>query len=316
MPPQILPMALIGGIDIDGFLCSQVRIGDDLAEFIGISVLHTGKERGAADGEPEVMECRRMIIDGRKGIDIAVMGVGHLGQSALGIILLNLITLPCKPADRGRCRQLGAQTGLILNGEGVDTLADMGHRLADVMRSVDIIFIVCADLQVVAVGCRPNEVGIGSEGIIVVDARPPLLALLSGISEIVVGVKGIVEGIVPQPALQRQCRCQFRCRVEVDFVLFPFRIDAELRPAVASQVRGNMFLGVDMGVADYIFVRSVRRIAHFRTDIEIARPRVQALVAVEIGGVGGIAVGQPEVRDVGIAHVYLPEPVTPSSAKI
>lgn len=39
MPPQILPMALIGGIDIDGFLCSQVGIGDGFAEFIGIPVL-------------------------------------------------------------------------------------------------------------------------------------------------------------------------------------------------------------------------------------------------------------------------------------
>lgn len=45
LPGEVVPPALVGEVEVDGILRAQVRIGDSLAEFVGISVLHTGEER-------------------------------------------------------------------------------------------------------------------------------------------------------------------------------------------------------------------------------------------------------------------------------
>ena len=148
----------------------------------------------------------------------------------------------------------------------------MCYRFAHIMRTVDIIFVVHAKLQVVFCGCRPDEVGIGPQGVVVVDTCPSLLALLSGIGKIVVGVECVFEGVVPQPALERQGRCQACLGMEIDLVFVPFRIDAELRLAVPAKIGWNMLFCAHKGIAHYILVSGIWHVSHLGVEVDVTRP--------------------------------------------
>ena len=224
-----------------------------------------------------------MIVNGGKGVDVAVVGVGQLGDTRLAVVFLHLVACPTEPSHGSRDGELAVEACLILYDERVDAFADMGHGLTDIVGAVDIVLIVAAELQVVVVGCCPHEVDIGTQGIVVVDACPPLLALLRGISEVVVGVECVLERVVPQAALQRQLRCHTRGGMEIELVLIPVGIDAELRLAVLTEIRGDVLLGAHEGIAHDILVGGIGHVAYLGIEVEVTRLGVEALVAVEIG---------------------------------
>ena len=259
---------------------------------------------------------RRVIVKGSKGVDAAVVRVGQLGDTRLAVVLLHLVACPAEPSHGSRDGELAVETRLILNDKGVDAFADMGHGLTDIVGAVDIVLVVASELQVVVVGCCPHEVDIGTQGIVVVDACPPLLALLRGIGEVVVGVECVLERVVPQAALQRQLGCHTRGGMEVELVLIPVGIDAELCPAVHTEIRGDVLLGAHEGIAHDILIGGIGHVAYLGVEVEVTRLGVEALVAVEIGRCCGIAVRQAEVADVAVAQVNLCEPLTPASANV
>ena len=224
-----------------------------------------------------------MIVNGGKGVDVAVVGVGQLGDTRLAVVFLHLVACPTEPSHGSRDGELAVEACLILYDERVDALADMGYRLTDIVGAVDIVLIVAAELKVVVVGCCPHEVDIGSQGVVVVDACPPLLTLLRGIGEVVVGVECVLERVVPQAALQRQLGFHTRGGMEIELVLIPVGIDAELRLAVLTEIRGDVLLGAHEGIAHDILVGGIGHVAYLGVEVEVTRLGVEALVAVEIG---------------------------------
>ena len=234
LPMKLLPTAFVGSVEVESLLCAEVGIGNRLAKLVGIAVFHAGEERGAAHGETKVLGGSRVIVEGGEGVDVAVVGVGHFGDTAFFIVLLNLISLPGKPSNGCRNGHLRIDSRLVLHDKGVDALGDMRYRLTHVVRTVDVVLVVSTKLHVVSVRRCSDEVGISAQGVVIIDARPSLLAFLCGIGEVVVGVERILEGVVPQPALQRERGSQTSLGMEVDLVLVPFGIDTKLRFAVLS----------------------------------------------------------------------------------